>query len=107
MTSTRMVTTGGAEFVGSWPVRLFAGKLDGAEDRLCLVDGLVVLVRRVRVGDGSAPRLYVNAAVLHHDGADVDRRVEIAIPGQVADRATVGASFVRLQLVDDLHGSHL
>ena len=46
-------------------------------------------------------------AVLDDDGADVDRGVEVAVPGEVADRAAVGAALDRLQLVDDLHRPHL
>ena len=89
------------------PVRLLAGQLDGAEDRLRLVDRLVVLVGRLGVGDGAAARLDVDLAVLDDDGADVDRGVEVAVPGEVADRAAVGAALDRLQLVDDLHRPHL
>src|SRR3954452_18966290 len=102
MTKTRM----GAELVCSWPIRLFTGELDRAEDRLRLVDGLVVLVGGVGVRDGPAARLDVHAPVLYDNGTDVDRRVEVAIPGQVADRAAVGAALLGLQLVDDLHGPH-
>ena len=84
-----------------------AGQLDGAEDRLRLVHRLVVLVGGLGVGDRAAAGLDVDLAVLDDDGADVDRGVEVAVPGEVADRAAVGAALVRLELVDDLHRPHL
>src|ERR1700761_4664444 len=91
----------------SGPVRLGAGDLDRAEDRARLVHRLVPLVVRLRVDDGAAAGLHVHAAVLDHDGADVDRRVEVAVPAQVADRAAVAAALDRLELVDDLHRADL
>ena len=39
--------------------------------------------------NGAAARLDVDLAVLDHNRADVDRGVEIAVPGEVADRAAV------------------
>src|ERR1700743_3603999 len=82
---------------GSGPIRLGAGNLDRAEDRSRLVHRLVPLVVRLRVDDGAAARLHVHAAVLDHDGADVDRRVEVDVPAQVADRAAVGGALHPLQ----------
>ena len=57
--------------------------------------------RRCRHRPGRGP------AVLDHHRADVDRGIEVAVPGEVADRAAVGAALVRLELVDDLHRPHL
>src|SRR5215212_1190335 len=91
----------------SRPIRLFAGDLDGAEDRARLVHRLVVLVGRLRVGDGAAASLDVELAVLADDGPDVDRGVEVAVPGEVADGAAVPPALDLLQLVDDLHRPHL
>src|SRR5665647_1230946 len=82
---------------GSGPVRLFAGNLDGAEDRSRLVHRLGVLVGGLGVGDGAAASLDMELAVLGDDGADVDRGVEVAVPGEVADRAAVGAALDRLE----------
>ena len=61
----------------------------------------------MRVGDGAAARLQVRDAVLDDDGADVDRGVELAGVGEVADRAAVAAALDRLELVDDLHRADL
>src|ERR1700753_2105311 len=89
------------------PVRLGAGDLDRAEDGAGLVDGLVPLVARLRVDDGAAAGLHVETAILDHDGANVDRRVEAPVPEEVADRAAVATALDRLELVDDLHRADL
>src|SRR5207253_4810702 len=60
-----------------------------------------------RVGNRAASGLHVQLSVLDDDGADVDRGVEVAVPGEVADGAAVAAALDRLELVDDLHRPHL
>ena len=54
---------------------------------------------------GAGP--HVRNPVLHEGGTDHDRRVERAVVGQVADRATVGAAFRRLVLSQQFRGADL
>src|SRR5436853_701080 len=88
--------------IRSGPVRLFAGNLDRAEDGAGLVDRLGVLVAGLRVGDGAAARLDVQLPVLDDDGADMDRGVEVAVPGEVADGDAVATQLDRIELCIDL-----
>ena len=62
------------------------GELDRAQHRPRLGLGLRELVRWLGVGDRAAAGLHVGEAVLDDDRADVDRRVEVAGVGEVADR---------------------
>src|ERR687891_2403177 len=98
MTSTR---------IGLRPLRLPRGELDRLEDRSRLADALVVLALGLCVDDGPAARLNVDLSVLDHHCADVDGGVEVAGEAQIADRSTVGAALMRLELVDDLHRTDL
>ena len=57
----------------------------------------------VGIGDDAGAGLDVGFAVLEQAGAQGDAGVVRAVEAEVADRAGVGAAFVFLQLVDDLH----
>ena len=72
-----------------------------------LVERLLVLPLRVRVGHDASAHLEVAPAPLDDEGADRDVRVDGAPEGEVADGASVDAAAGGLQLGDDLHGPHL
>src|SRR5213079_2474302 len=83
-------------------------QLDRGLERAELAQALLVLGGGIRVGDDAAARLQVRDAVVQHERADGDARVELALPREgVADRARVDAAAVALELRDDLHRPHL
>ena len=59
----------------------------------------------IRVGDDAGAGSDENFFAFHHDGADDDAGVEIAVVAEVADGAGVKAALLRLQLADNLHGA--
>src|SRR6476620_10704265 len=77
--------------------------LEGSE----LLQALVVLERRNRVGDDPRTRLQVRDSVLEDERPDRDARIERAAGQGVADRTGVGAAPMSLELRDDLHRPNL
>ena len=78
----------------------------GAQHPGRLVQGLVVLAHRHRVGDDAAAGLQEQPVALAHQRADDDVEVELPL-GDPAERPGVRAATHRLELVDDLHAAHL
>src|SRR2546426_1602744 len=72
-----------------------------------LVERLLILRLRVRVGDDAATHREVRRFADHSRGTDCDVPVDRTIPGDVADRTRVHAAAVRFETLDDLHGPRL
>ena len=68
------------------------------QQRAGLVARLLVLRRRVRVGDDAGAGLDARAAVADRDGADRDAEIEVAGEVDVADGAGVDVAAGRLEL---------
>src|SRR5436190_7666833 len=74
------------------------GGQDAAQEGRRLVEGLLVLEGRVGVGDDAAAGLDVDDAVLDQRRPERDRRLELAVPVEQADRARIGPTAVLLEL---------
>ena len=72
-----------------------------------LVERLLILELGVGVGDDAGAGVDEDFFAFHHDGADDDAGVQIAIVAEIADGAGVKAALLRFQLADDLHGANL
>src|SRR3989441_322457 len=72
-----------------------------------LIERLLILRLRVRVGDDAATHREVRRFADHSRGTDCDVPVDRTIPGDVADRTRVHAAAVRFKALDDLHGPRL
>src|SRR5215475_10122779 len=79
----------------------------GAEQRLGLVDALLLLRLGIGVGYDACARLHIHHAVLDQGRAQDDAAVELACGGKITDRAGVEPALVLLELIDDLHGPDL
>ena len=82
-------------------------RVDRALDRRELVQALLVLGRRVGVGDEPAAGLQVGDPVVQEHRPQRDAGVEPDAGDVVADHAGVEAAPVALELGDDLHRPHL
>src|SRR5581483_4710308 len=80
---------------------------DGAKDRLRLVDRLLVLEFRNRVGHDTRAGLYIALAVYGEHGTDRDAGIKIAGEVGVEHCSAIGATAGGLELFDDLHGPYL
>src|SRR5712691_1297898 len=84
------------------------GERQGLEHGLRLVFGLPELARRIRIRHDARAGLHRDAIPADQGAADRDGRVEVrGPPADVADRPGVGPAPLGLELVDDLHGTHL
>src|SRR3990172_606415 len=83
------------------------GLVQGHQQGPGLVQALLVLPLGDAVVDDAGPGLDMGHAILEDDGADGDGGVHVAGEADVAHRPGVGATALRLQLGDDLHGPHL
>ena len=71
------------------------------------MEGLLILVIDLRVGDDAAAGPDIQPALLCQQGADGDAGVHPAMHADIADAAAVAIAPVRLELFDDLHGADL
>src|SRR5262245_18145934 len=83
------------------------GFFGGTEQRLRLVDALLLLRLEIGVCHDAGARLHVHHPVLDQGRAQDDAAVELACGGEIADRARVEPALVLFELVDDLHGPDL
>src|SRR5579863_7849186 len=81
-------------------------QLQRARHGAALGENLLVLRGRYAVGDDPRARLIAVLVASENQGADGDRMIHVTARAEVADRAAVEAAADRLQLVDDLHGTH-
>src|ERR1700744_2015586 len=84
-----------------------ARAFDRPQDGLCLVQALLVLTFRYRIGNNPRACLDIADAIFHQHGANRDAGIEIAGVVGVTDAAAVDAAPCRLQLLNDLHRTHL
>src|SRR5262249_36887138 len=96
-------TTGGMLLPAARRAREPLRLLGRAEQRLGLVDALLLLGLGIGIGDDAGAGLHVHGAVLDQRGAQHDAAVELAGGGEIADRAGIESALLLLELVDDLH----
>src|SRR6185437_14624476 len=84
-----------------------AGGFHGPDHGPGLVQGLLIFLGGVGVGDDSRSGLQICPLAFHEHGADGNAGVEVSGKIGVEDGATVNAAAGGLELFDDLHGANL
>lgn len=70
------------------------------------ITGFIGFRLRNRVQHDSGARLYGGDTVLHQRGADNNTGVQIAVGGEVTDRAAIAAAALSFRIGNQLHGAY-
>ena len=69
------------------------------------MNGFFIFIQRVRVENDAAPHGKNNFVIVYSGGTDGDGKIHGVVKTDVTDGACVYVPPVRLELVDDFHGS--